>query len=299
MGTADTLIHGPGETGSAPINNNSPLEQTSSTAASVTPRGEVAPGGLERLFPVTGATPSSEVGSGGAAEQQPESEVVATEPEHGGSAQRPPLDNYAYCYSLKLDTALRDYEIELAEATRQYESECQKEAWRSGWLKPQDFCFSGKGSQDWFKRREGASYRKNEVVVPVRLPNFRFRGKSASSSSGRISAATVRYRRSKTAFVRGLYFQLIIRSHMTECNGAPDSEAKVAGEKRKRDSAEGSEGGSAAASGAGEEVEAEPRINDTSSDCRNKSRRGIWVIDLIELSCIVDSANKSNLERRR
>jgi hypothetical protein len=274
MGTADTLIHGPGETGSAPINNNSPLEQTSSTAASVTPRGEVAPGGLERLFPVTGATPSSEVGSGGAAEQQPESEVVATEPEHGGSAQRPPLDNYAYCYSLKLDTALRDYEIELAEATRQYESECQKEAWRSGWLKPQDFCFSGKGSQDWFKRREGASYRKNEVVVPVRLPNFRFRGKSASSSSGRISAATVRYRRSKTAFVRGLYFQLIIRSHMTECNGAPDSEAKVAGEKRKRDSAEGSEGGSAAASGAGAEVEAEPRINDTSSDCRNKSRRG-------------------------
>jgi hypothetical protein len=61
---------------------------------------------------------------------------------------------------------------------------------------------------------------------------------------------------------------------MTECNGAPDSEAKVAGEKRKRDSAEGSEGGSAAASGAGAEVAAEPRINDTSSECRKKSRRG-------------------------
>ena len=90
-----------------------------------------------------------------------------------------PLDNYAYCYSLNLDTVLRDYEIELTEATRQYESECQKEVWRSGWLKPQDFCFSGKGSQDWVKRREGASYRKNEVVVPVRLSNARFRGKSA------------------------------------------------------------------------------------------------------------------------
>jgi hypothetical protein len=29
-------------------------------------------------------------------------------------------------------------------------------------------------------------------------------------------------------------------------------------------------------------------------------RKGVtWVIDLIELSCIVDSANKPNLERRR
>jgi hypothetical protein len=274
MGTADTLNHGPGETGSAPINNNSPLEQTSSAAASVTPRGEVALEGLERLVQVTGATPSSEMGSGGAAEQQPESEGVATEPEHGGSAQRPPLDNYAYCYSLSLDTALRDYEFELAEAARQYESELQKEAWLSGWLKPQDYCFSGKGSLDWVKRREGASYYRNEAVVPVRLPIPRFREKSFSSTSGRLSAAAVRYRRLKTAFVRGLYFQLIIRSHMTECNGAPDSEAKVAGEKRKRDSAEGSEGGSAAASGAGAGVEAEPRINDKSSGCRNKSRRG-------------------------
>ncbi len=170
---------------------------------------------------------------------------------------------------------LRDYEIELTEAKRQYETECQKEAWRSGWLKPQDFFFSGKGSQDWVKRREGASYRKNEVVVPVRLPNALFRWKSASRSSGRLSAAAVRYRRLKTAFIRGLYFQPIIRSHhMTEYNGAPDSEAKIAGEKRKRDSAEGSEGGSAADSGAGAEVAAEPRINDTSSECRKKSRRG-------------------------
>ncbi len=86
-----------------------------------------------RLFPVAGATPSSEVGSGGAVEQkqQPESDVVATAPEHGDSAQRPPLDNYAYCYRLKLDTVLRDYEIELAKATGQYESECQKEALQS------------------------------------------------------------------------------------------------------------------------------------------------------------------------
>jgi hypothetical protein len=216
------------------------------------------------------------VGSGGAAEQQqqPESDVVATAPEHGGSAQRPPLDNYAYCYSFKLDTVLRDYEIELAEATEQFVSECRKEALRSGWLRPQDFCFSGKGSQEWIKRRQGAAYRRDEVVVPIRLPNARYRQKSASSNSGRLTAAAVRYRRSKTAFVRGLYFQLIIRSHMTECDGAPDSEAKVAGEKRKRDSAEGSEGGDAADSGAGAEVAAEPRINETSSQGRKRSKRG-------------------------
>ena len=113
---------------------------------------------------------------------------------------------------------------------------------------PQDFCFTGKASQDRAKRREGASYRKNEVVVPVRLPNFRARGKAFSSCSGRLTAAAVRYRRLKTAFVRGLYFQLIIRSHMPEYDGAHEPEAKVAGEKRKRDSSEGSEGGNAAES---------------------------------------------------
>jgi hypothetical protein len=284
MESVDNQIHVPGENGSATINNSLP-EQTSSTAASVTPtaasvthRGEVEPGGLVRLLPVIGETPSSEVGSGEAAEHQPESEVTATEPEHGGSAQRPPLDNYAYCYNLKLDILLRDYEIELSECTKDYESECQKEALQSGWLKPQDFCFSGKGSQDWVRRREGASYRRNEVVVPVRLPTFRAREKSVSSSSGRLTAAALRYRRVKTAFVRGLYFHLIIRSHMPEYDGAPESEAKVAGEKRKRDSADGSEEGNAAESGAGAEVAGEPRVQSCTSSVPGKepgkSKRG-------------------------
>jgi hypothetical protein len=64
METADDLIHVLRDNGSAPT-NNSLLEQTSSTAALVTPRGEAAPEGLARLFSVTGATPSSGVGSGG------------------------------------------------------------------------------------------------------------------------------------------------------------------------------------------------------------------------------------------
>ena len=131
----------------------------------------------------------------------------------------------------------------------------------------------------------GSFVSQNEVVVPVRLPNFRARGKAFSSCSGRLTAAAVRYRRLKTAFVRGLYFQLIIRSHMPEYDGAPEPEAKVAGEKRKRDSSEGSEGGNAAESGAGAEVEGEPRMQSCtssvpgeelgkSSECPENAKRG-------------------------
>ncbi len=88
----------------------------------------------------------------------------------------------------------------------------------------------------------------------------------------------MRYRRVKTAFVRGLYFHLIIRSHLQEYDGAPESEATVAGEKRKRDSAEGSEEGNAAESGAGAEVAGEPLMQSCTSSVLGeelgKSKRG-------------------------
>ncbi len=122
-------------------------------------------------------TPSSGVGSGGAAEQQPESEVVSTEPEYGSSAQRPPLDYYAYCYSLKLDAVLRDYEIGLAEATRQYESECQKEAWRSGWLSRRISASRAKG------RRIGSRGGKEFLIAKMKSSSRSVSGMLGSAGS--------------------------------------------------------------------------------------------------------------------
>jgi hypothetical protein len=165
-------------------------------------------------------TPSSEVGGGTAAKQPPECEAVATEPECGGSAeqsrsaQRPPLDDYAYCYSLMLDTRLKDYEMEIAEAAREYESASKKEACRSGWLKPQDYCFSPKGSLAWMERREGAD-RRNQVAVPVRLP-IALPRKSVSSSSGQLTACALRYRRLMTSYIRGLYFSPLSASSIRQ-----------------------------------------------------------------------------------
>ncbi len=94
--STDTLPLIPGQNGAAP-STNSLLEQpeTSTAAASATPRAEGGSGGQATALACD--TPSSEVGGGTAAEQPPECEAVATEPECGGSAeqsrsaQRPPV----------------------------------------------------------------------------------------------------------------------------------------------------------------------------------------------------------------
>ena len=79
------------------------------------------------------------------------------------------------------------------------------------------------------------------IVVPVPLP-LALPRKRVSSDSGKISASALRYRRLRTAFIRGLYLQLIVRNHWTEetGDGAADAKAKAAGEKRKRGSEVGS-----------------------------------------------------------
>jgi hypothetical protein len=149
---------------------------------------------------------------------------------------------------LKLITALTDFELELDERTRAYAGVCQKQALKTGWLNPLDYCFSGKGTQAWGDGRVESGLRgdragtsgggqKPDDVVPIPLPlappRLHF-----SSSSGKISASAVRYRRLRTAYIRGLYLQLIIRCHWTEEDDDVAAEANAAGEKRKRDSTE-------------------------------------------------------------
>jgi hypothetical protein len=127
-------------------------------------------------------------------------------------------------------------------------------ALQEGWLSPLDYCFSGKGTLAWNARRAQSSRPRREVVVGVPVPVDQPR-KKVSSSSGEISASAVRYRRFVTAYVRGLYFQLIIRNHCTDEAVADGSGVKTAGGKRKRDGAE--EGNAAAASEAGATVAGE------------------------------------------
>uniref|UniRef100_A0A7S0MB41 Uncharacterized protein n=1 Tax=Cryptomonas curvata TaxID=233186 RepID=A0A7S0MB41_9CRYP len=221
--------------------------------------GPAGCGSGEQPESTAGESPSKETGGGAAAAvQQSEGEIGAAEPECGGSAQRLPLDDFAYCHNLKLFTALTDFEIELDQRTRAYAEVCQKQASKTGWLNPLDYCFSGKGTQAWKDGRvecgnragtNGGGQKENPGdVVPIPLPLAPPR-KSYSSNSGKISASAVRYRRLRTAYIGGLYLQLIIRNHCTEGDGNVDAEWNVAGEKRKRDSAEDTEEANAAGSG--------------------------------------------------
>ena len=211
------------------------------------------PGGVGE--PATGETScqSSWSEKGGAA-QQPEAGYGAAESECGGPAQQLPLDNYAHFHSLGLDCALRDIETGLNQATRNYEAVCKRMALQEGWLSPKDYCFTGKGSLAWNAGRAQSKRQRREVVVAVPVPVDQPR-KKVSSSTGEISASAVRYRRFLTAYVRGLYFQLIIRNHCTDEAVADGSGVKTAGGKRKRDGAE--EGNAAAASEAGATVAGE------------------------------------------
>jgi hypothetical protein len=165
---------------------------------------------------------------------------------------------------LKLDTKLRDYEADLDFCAKDYGQKLQKQAKNTGWIKPHDYCFTGKGTKSWRRQPDRASFGGDQktgcVVVPVPLP-LRPPKKLVSSDSGQISASALRYRRLRTSYIRGLYLQLIIRNHWTEEGGegqcAGDAEAKVAGKKRKRGSNVGTgEGDDASFSGtAGEESE--------------------------------------------
>ena len=165
---------------------------------------------------------------------------------------------------MKLDTKLRDYEADLDFCAKDYGQKLQKQAKITGWIKPHDYCFTGKGTKSWRRQHDRASFGGDQetgcVVVPVPLP-IRPPKKLFSSDSGQISASALRYRRLRTYYIRGLYLQLIIRNHWTEEGGegqcAGDAEAKVAGKKRKRGSNVGTgEGDDASFSGtAGEESE--------------------------------------------
>jgi len=193
------------------------------------------------------------MGPGGAAAvQQPVCGVGTAVSDCGGPAQRLPLDNYAYCHSLSLDLALRDFEAELDYCTKRYAQVVQEQALKCGWLNPLEYSFMGKGTMAWRDKRSdnrsgmragssGGQEDAHGIVVPVPLP-LALPRKRVSSDSGKISASALRYRRLRTAFIRGLYLQLIVRNHWTEetGDGAADAKAKAAGEKRKRGSEVGS-----------------------------------------------------------
>jgi len=130
---------------------------------------------------------------------------------------------------------LRDYEEELVVSTAGYAKAIREQASDVGWLKPIDYCFTGK-------------WAESGDVVPVPLPLAPPR-KLCSFNSGQLSASALRYRRARTAYIRGLYLQLIIRTHCTE-EGDCAADANV-GEKRKRGSEEGAEGDPTSGLGAG------------------------------------------------
>ena len=226
------------------------------------PEGEFGAAGSEGGGPggcgsgeqsAAGGSPSSEMGPGGAAAvQQPVGGVGTAGSDCGGPAQRLPLDNYAYCHSLSLDLALRDFEAELDYCTKRYAQVVQEQALKCGWLNPLEYSFMGKGTMAWRDKRSdnrsgkragssGGQEDAHGIVVPVPLP-LALPRKRVSSDSGKISASALRYRRLRTAFIRGLYLQLIVRNHWTEetGDGAADAKAKAAGEKRKRGSEVGS-----------------------------------------------------------
>ncbi len=95
-----------------------------------------------------------------AAVRQPVGGVGATGSQCGGPAQRLPLDNYAYCYSLSLDLALRDFEAELEYCTQGYAKAVQKQTVNCGWLNPLEYSFMGKGTMTWKDKQSDYSKGK-------------------------------------------------------------------------------------------------------------------------------------------
>jgi hypothetical protein len=67
-----------------------------------------------------GGSPSSELGGGAVAAQQPVSGFGAAGSDCGGPAQRLPFDIYVYCHNFMLDTVLRDSEAGLDYCTNGY-----------------------------------------------------------------------------------------------------------------------------------------------------------------------------------
>ena len=148
------------------------------------------------------------------------------EPESGGPSRQLPLEDYAYYHSSPVYNSLMQLEHGLSHCSRKYREALAAEGRHLGWLRTQDYCFSGARRLERNDTRATKSHSR--ASVPVRVP-FGLPRIKKSSSSGEVSAWTIQYRRLLTAEIRGLYLQLIVRQHYTEEAAAE----AVAGGKRK------------------------------------------------------------------